>query len=476
MKKTPQANTGITIPHKTGIAEIIPSQRVLTVPPDRPPTGSLRYSLGFPFQAGPHTCGLLLMRMTEETPNYGFLDGSDVILLDALKQADPPRIFAATRNAYELGSTPDSNHLFMRSPLIGGFVPLGALRADGTPHPHAGTGFGLAQAHRVPFRDNLFSWVSPERSDFNEIYQLAYDGTTFTARLSDCRAQTATDPLQIGDTGWWIMVSGLSSAIPDGDDLLSAATVARDNGTPVSVGVIRWTCRQGTWKPTAYDPVAISSGPAPTGPTPTEQCPWMEPSLARANDNSLFFTARDRDSFQQEGDQGQGYQLRLWRSTPAGLWHDMWKVPNARLNAPLSINVTTDGTPYMVSTPYDPTGIPETNETGRRRERLVLWPLSADGTKIEPFRLVRNCLADFGPPPSRTTLETAPEKWMADHPNGMNVRLKDGSWHHVLAYRVCHSPRYRASGAKPSPHSGCHVAEIISQGPAKPMWRFAEDR
>ena len=473
MKKTPPPNAEIRIPHKTGIAEIIPSQRVLTVPPDRPPTGSLRYSLGFPFQAGPQTCGLMLMRMTEETPNYGFLDGSDVVLLDEFKQPKPDGIFAASRNGFEKGTDTQPPCLLMRSPLIGGFVPLGALRADGTPHPHAGTGFGLGQSHRVPFRDSLFSWVGPERLDFNEIYQLSYDGKAFTSRLSESRAQTATDPLRIGDSGWWIMVSGLSSAIPDGDDLLSAATVARDQGSPVSVGVIRWTCRQGLWNPTGYDPVAIASGPIPTGPTPTESCPWMEPSLARAKDNSLFFTARDRDSFQQEGDQGQGYQFRLWRSTPAGLWQDVWKVPKTRLNSPLSVNVTTDGTPYLASNPYDPTGIPETNQTGRCRERLVLWPLAADGTTLEPFRLIRNCLVEFGPPPSLTTFETAPEKWMADHPNGCNVRLKDGAWHHLLAYRICHSPRYRSSGVKPSPHSGCYVDEIVSQGPAQSPWRFA---
>ena len=57
----------------------------------------------------------------------------------------------------------------------------------------------------------------------------------------------------------------------------------------------------------------------------------------------------------------------------------------------------------------------------------------------------------------------------------VNRRLKDG-WHHILCYRICHSPRYRASGASPSPHSGSYIEEVLSRGPAKPIWLFAIDK
>jgi len=458
------------------ITEIKPGKLILTIPPDRPPCGSLRYALGFPFQAGPRTCGLMVMRMTEETPNYGFLDGTDVILLDELKPPHPSQIFVASRSEIENNDADKTQRLLLRSPLLGGFVPLGALRADGTPHPYAGTGFGLAQAHRFSFRDGRFSWGDPGRVDLNEIFQFSYDGKTFTSKSSELRSQNDEASLRIGDTGWSILVSGLTNAIPDGDDLLFAVMAARVDGTAVGIGIIRWVFRQGTWQAVGYDPVVTTSGPVPQGPNPKERCPWMEPSLARANDNSLFFSARGADSFQQEGDVGQGYGMSVWHSVKAGEWNLVLDEPKTRLNSPVTVNVATDGSPYLVSNPYDPAFVPETTQTGRGREKLVLWPLAAEGTKLAPFRLVRNCLTEFGQPPTPIDSGAIPENWMADHPNGVTVRLKDGHWHHLLAYRICHSPRYIPSGAKPSPHSGCYIDEIISQGPAQPAWRFAEDQ
>jgi hypothetical protein len=48
---------------------------------------------------------------------------------------------------------------------------------------------------------------------------------------------------------------------------------------------------------------------------------------------------------------------------------------------------------------------------------------------------------------------------MADHANGIVCRLANG-WRAVLAYRVCHSPRYRPSSVrKPSEHSGAYVVD-----------------
>ena len=46
------------------------------------------------------------MRMIEETSNYGFLDGSDVILINELSPPRREQIFAATRNEVEPGSRP----------------------------------------------------------------------------------------------------------------------------------------------------------------------------------------------------------------------------------------------------------------------------------------------------------------------------------------------------------------------------------
>jgi hypothetical protein len=306
----------------------------------------------------------------------------------------------------------------------------------------------------------------------NEVYQLAYDAGTFTARRSELRAQNSADPLRIGDTDWSILVTGISNAISDGDDLLLPAIAARLDRKAVGVGVVRWVRRQETWQPVAYDSVTTADGPVPAGPNPMEQCPWMEPTLVRDSDGSLLFSARGADAFSKPGVKAPelGYTLRLWRSVRAGDWKQILDEPRARLNSPVSINVAADGTAYFVSNPYDPAFIPETQKTGRGREKLVMWPLTQDRTGIKPLLMIRDCLAEFGSPPG-----AGDEKWMADHPNGLTVRLKDG-WHHILCYRICHSPRYRSSGASPSPHSGSYVEEVLSRGPVKPVWRFAIDK
>ena len=62
----PGRGLGQPAPLATGIAEVSRGKLVLSGPPDRPPRGSLRYALAFPFQAGPRTFGLMVMRMTEE--------------------------------------------------------------------------------------------------------------------------------------------------------------------------------------------------------------------------------------------------------------------------------------------------------------------------------------------------------------------------------------------------------------------------
>lgn len=455
----------------TGIAAVRQGRLLLATPPDRPPSGSLRYGLGFPFQVGPHTCGVMAMRTIEETPNYGFLDGSDVILLEELTSPHPGAVFASTRNETDAGGGGRPPRLFMKSPLMGGFVPRGALLANGAPHPHAGTGFGIGQAHWFPFRDGCFSWGDPGRQDLVEVYQLAYDGSTFTTRRSGVWPQNAGSPLRIGDSGWCILGTGLGNAIPDDDGLWMATLAARMDRKALSVGVVRWARQEEGWQPVGFAPVVTARQTVPEGPNPMERCPWMEPSLARDADGRLLFSVRCADSFQQAGDAGQGYRLCLWRSSAAGEWKQVLDVPRARLNSPVTVNVAADGSAYLVSNPYNAAFVPETDVTGRGRETLVLWPLDAKRRRLEPAQLIRDCLAEFGPPPSAT----APEYWMADHPTGATVRLKDNRWHHILAYRVCHCPRYRPSGTTPSPHSGCHVEEVLCRGTPRPAWRIAND-
>lgn len=447
-----------------GALEVSRNKLILTTPPDKPPHGSLRYALAFPFQVSADTMGLMVMRMTEETPYYGFLDGSDVVLLNDFTQPDAARIFAVNRNEVEQPPG-EQARIVLKSPLMGGFVPFGALNADGTPHPHAGTGFGIAQAHRFPMTaDGGFSWGDPARFDMNELYQLAYDGETFKSQRSGAWSQNGEERWHIGNTGWFILVSGISNAIPDGHDLLFPALVSRDDRTALSVGVVRWARRDGEWRPIDFDPVVVDEMPVPEGPNPMERCVWMEPSLARESDGSLLFTAR--------GPGMPSYNLRVWRSREAGKWQQVFDQEKSRMNSPVTVNVTADGSAYLAATQYDPAFDPETAETGRGREKLMIWELTADRTGVGPPQLIRDCVAEFGDPPAIS----GPEKWMVDHPNSITVRLKDGQWHHLLCYRICHSPPYSSHGTPPSPHSGSYVEEVTSRGPAIPVWRFENEK
>jgi hypothetical protein len=441
----------------------------LAGPPDRRATGSLRYALGFPFQAGPHTMGLMAMRQIEQTPNYGFLDGSDVILLDALGSPRAPRIVNATRSETEEGQTGKPPRLLLRSPLMGGFVPHGAV------HPHAGTGFGINQSHRFPFRGERFSWGDAARHDLLEVYQLAFDGETFTCRRERSwprNPRNADDALRIGTSGWSIMVTGLGNAIPDGDDLLMAMLAARVDRSALAAGMVRWSRREDRWQPVEFEAAVTALQPVPEGPNQMERCPWYEPSLARGADDGILFAVRAADSFGQPGDAASGYRLRVWRSAGQGTWDQVLDAPRMRLNSPVTVNVAADGSAYLVSNPFDPAFIPETDATGRGRERLVLWPFDVERGRLGTAQLVRDCLAEHGAPPAAGRAEF----WMADHPVGATVRLGDGCWHHLLCYRVCHSPRYRPSATPPSPASGCYVEQVESRGPARPVWRFAEER
>jgi hypothetical protein len=448
----------------SGITNVTRNKLVLTVPPDPPRVGSLRYALSFPFQAGPHTVGLMVSRMIEQTLNYGFLDGSDIVLLDQLESPGNERIFAASRNEIVASTVRTSGRLFLKSPMIGGFVPQGALRLDGSPHPHGGTGFGVGQGQWFSFTDGRFHWHDPSRRDMNEVYQLSYDGKSFSSHRSEVRAQNEDDPLRIGDTGWAILVTGIRNAIPDGDDLLLATMATRLDRTAVSVGVVRWTRRDGHWRPVGFDPVALTERPIPQGANFMEKCPWQEPSVARDADGSLLFSARGADA-----PAPFGYTLRAWRSSKVGEWMQILDAPRARLNSPVTINVAANGAAYFVSNPYDPAFIPETQENGRGREKLAVWALSADRSRISSPVLIRDCLEDFGKPSSAEG-----DKWMADHPNGMTVRFSDGAWRHVLCYRVCHSPRFQSSAMMPSPHSGSYVEEVHASGHTASPWRFAD--
>jgi hypothetical protein len=420
----------------------------LVTPPDSTRERVLTYGLGFPFQVAPNRAGVFCNVRVGGINVTDFENGTDVILFDDLATLSAAGATAISRNERRVEGEA-GERLAVKFPLIGGFVPRGALRADGTPHPHAGTGFGLCQAISFPVNDQgHFSW-SDKFVHRCEVHQLSYDGQRFQAVRSASGLEQAHPAVGV----WRITAPGLTNALPEGDDLLLAVTAT--DGDAQLTGVARWSRAAGTWQPTAFSPVT----PPSAG--------WAEPSLVRDRDGALLFSARgsggDRLSeiqvWRRQGDGPQWHlvvstpDVRVWQRRQEGPeWGSVLVVPKGHNPGPISIGSAADGTPCIAA-----------NHPGSGRQTLSLWPLNAGRMDLEKPLTVRAARDEFGAAPNGG-------EWMLDHPSAAVLRLADGRWHGVLVYRALGSAEH--GGAPPAPQTGCYVEEIISSGPVVAPWRF----
>ncbi len=402
----------------------------LVAPPSSATAGTMRYGLGFPFQVAPRKAALFCNLRLEGVPISDFENGTDVILFDDLSSISADGAIPISRNEKLMDSKTGKQHIIVKYPVVGGFVPLGAVRKDGSAHPHAGTGFGICAGLEFPTDENgLFTW-NTKFTRHLEVQQYTYDGHTFRVLRSEMTK--AGSLLPIADSTWRIVQNGLTNAIPDEDDMLQPV-VANNGGADVS-GVVRWKRRYGLWRPVSFVPIT------PAGES------WVEASLIRDLDGSLLFSAR---GYGQEASN----MIRVWRSADGGAgWELVIQVPQVRAQAPISLNRAADGTPYIAA-----------NLLGRWRETLCLWPLNADRSALHEPIVMRDAPAEFGPAPGGS-------KWMVDHPNAVTLRLADGKWHNVLVYRILVQAEHR--GAAPPPQTGLYVEEVLSDGPTAPPWRF----
>ena len=416
-------------PAKGGVTGISQGPKDLSAPPVTPEGQVLRYGLGFPFQVAPRQAGLFVNLRMEGIPVGDFENGTDVMIFDDLSSITADGAIAISRNEAEADPQAPKGRIIVKYPMIGGFVPLGVRRADGSPHPHAGTGFGTCQAISFPLNEaGHYTWDS-ERIHRVEVHQFAYDGTQFAARRLPREADHPHPP--VGDSGWDLVCPGITNAIPDGDDLLQAVQAVKDGAS--TVGVVRWQRQDGLWAPVSFSPAAAGGA-------------WTEPSVVRDTDGALLFSTR-----------GYGADkinlVRVWRSADGGSsWNVAVDAPNTRHEAPISINQAADGTPYIAA-----------NLLGHGRERLCLWPLDAERAGLGEPLLARDAREEFGAAPGGST-------WMVDHPSGAVVQLADGGWHNVLAYRILEHAEHR--GADPPEETGCYVEEVLSAGEPIPTWRF----
>lgn len=433
-----------------GITGVTAGPARLVTPPDSTQEQVLRYGLGFPFQVASDRAAVFCNVRVEGVATFDYENGADVIVFDSLEGISAAHAVPITRNERHQDAE-GKERLVVRFPVIGGFVPLGALGADGKPHAHAGTGFGLCQAISFPVDERgHFNWQT-ERIHRCELHQLSYDGDHFTA------TRNPPDPARphpvVAETPWRISAPGISNAIPDGDDLLLAVSASGDGGS--SSGVVRWRRAGGSWAPVEFWPV-----------TPLNEG-WAEASLVRDADGALLFSARGSG-----GDRLA--EVRVWRRYEGGPqwrlvfstadvrvlhleeggpeWRQVISVLGGHNPGPISIGSAADGTPYIGA------NLPDTG-----RETLCLWPLNPARNGLDEPITVRAARAEFG-------AAEAEARWMVDHPSGAVVRLADGAWHALLAYRVLSNAEFR--GAEPGAHTGCYLEEVLSTGPPIPTWRF----
>jgi len=445
----------------------------LIAPPDAPDGQVWRYGLGFPFQVAPRMAGIFVNVEVECTENYGFLNGTDVVLFDDLSAVRQGRTIAITRNEICRNLETQRDELILQSPMVGGFVPLGAKREAGAPHPLAGSGFGIAQAHVFPgYKDGRFVWWEPGRRYLRKVVQRSYSGEQFHRARDSVYSQNTDSPLSVADTGWHIISHGLTSAIPDGDDLLLPVLAGRIDAADAGVGVARWRREEKTWRIVSFDLVASGGAPV-AGASLAEHTAWFEPSLARDANGTLWFCARGQDGGKTPDGLASGNLVPLWRSDDgAKSWNLFAVFPTIRNEAPVTVNCAADGTVYVVSNPFDP-DFKASPKTGRGRERVFLWTVDVTRRQLDPPIVVRNATAEFGPPPASPDPEWV-EAWMLDHPNAGTIRLADGRWHHLLVYRIKHSPLCHSLKTVPAPQVGCYVDEVISSGPTVPGWNFGQ--
>ena len=456
----------------SGIVSVAQGDADLSVPPDTPAEKSWRYGLIFPFQVAPKMAAAFVnirirngvMAPARSGDDYEV--GGDVVLFDDVSGAVTSPPVAVMRNHEEPNpnsTPPNQPSIMVKYPMRGGFVPAGAKRADGSPHPHAGTGFGINMAiARHPGDPKSESgggmYEEGESYSYLELFQFAYEDRQFKVTGSERIPQSKLVP------GWWMANGGLTNAIPDGDDLLVAMSAGRiekkpqpGESVPIGGGVMRWQRKEGIWHPVSF--VQATGNDSST-----------EASLIRDTDGRLLLSARG----QQDRDD---HAIRVWRSSADGeSWEKIIHVADVMSSGPITLNQAADGTPYIAANifmvPLDP--IPKrfripADDQGRvrgggwTRQKLYLWPLADDRTGLEAPILARHCKADFGPAPSGSM-------WRVDHPVAATVRLADGNWHNIMGYRI--HDDVESHDLEAPPQTGAYLEEVISAGKPVPTWNF----
>lgn len=336
---------------KRGITGVTRGPRDLALHSGAPEGQQWIYQIGLPFQISPKEAAMFINIRVGKTPIVDLEAGTDLIIFDDIDQIDDSRSIVLDRVKIERHPR-TGDKLWMVCGTFGGFVPLGAKREDGAPHPHAGTGFGLALVMGYPAeleeqRDTHLDMKSDIHS-YLRLQQYAYDGKTFSVTESVDMPHDALLP------GWSIIEHGFTAAIPSGDDLLYPLSNGAINAW--DSGLSRWRRgADGRWMPVDYCLVAPGAS---------------EPTVVRDFDGSLLMGFRPWMETNP-----RPYSFDLFRSTDEGHnWERIMALGKFCFGAPIILNRAADGSLYVVTNRYREPIV----HRHARREMIILWPLSED--------------------------------------------------------------------------------------------------
>lgn len=405
------------------------------------------YGLGRCWQLSPTEIGVVANIRSWGSDVVDLELGNDMLILDRLDAEAPRAVFPLNRTEEWTDPEKGGSQLVAKYPLCGDFVPLGALRADGSPHPHAGTGFGICSLRGFPL--DATGQVSVRYlGDLEsiplvlfELQQYRYDGKQFIIEHSELVAPDGV--LE----GCLLVNPPIGNGIHDGDDILTGLT-CRTVGTTAAAPEVsdrdnrlphlgRWRRTEGRWQLADVQPVSDEAG-------------FFESSVVRDSNGDLLYTARDCGQHKEA-------VFTVWRSTDNGVtWQKILREVGKRAHAPVSINRALDGTIYLASCAARG-GVYHVNF----RDSLDLWPLSADRGHTLPPITARDCPGEFGAP--------SHSQWRVDHPISTSVRLSDQKWRHLLCYRIMEE-----HGAPPTETTGLYLEEVQSGKLPETPWVFGE--
>lgn len=414
-------------------------RRIFTVDSSAPAGVTWAYGLANIFQVAPGEAALML-NLRRAGVTAGDLEaGNDIVVFD-----DPAALNKARRFQLNRGGPfvrEDDGRAFELSMgcSIGGFMPLGALGADGCPHPGAGTGFCIAAVvgYNPHLQDRPRDVVAGPNPYFRQLFQqIRYDGQSMS--IVDSATIDMTDLVD-----GYSLRPGFKFGLVDGDDILfplfghridSSPEVAAGDRIPGHwrqqggriVAISRWRYVDACWQIVDFSPIEGMEG-------------YFEPTMVRDIDGSLLLTARGLNSTPQKN------SIEVWRSVDAGKsWEKVIDQPGLRGSNPVSIGINANGQAFVLGCKFDPA----TN--GSSRHHLCLWPLADDRRSLGDPLTIKDSAADFG-------LLDGEFPWWIDHPLAEVVTLSDGQPRCLLTCRVVNELEV-ARDLPPTEHTGMWLA------------------